>query len=210
MLHIVTMCATYSPLSPEYLKHCTGHHVICQAGTMSTPQDNVSKLMTQANKSLEKSAENVVFKPTPEQRRAKSTFWSYFSEDDAPIPEFISDAMASKFGADRRISQWWGSTDFVAWFTNKDEFRQRLEFLSQLALDAAEEILSSPTVPPQAKVNMAKLVIEAANKMPNKYAKDDQNFLDSRIAKMDKKQLEEFISKNIKLLPSIVVESDIE
>lgn len=145
-------------------------------------------------------ADLVIFQPDASQRRAKGNFWSYFTDSDAPLPQDITLALALKFGADRRIGAWWDSREFRDWFCNKDEFRQRLEYLTHLALDSAEEILISKTVSAQAKVAMAKLIIEAANKMPKGRA--DDKFLDERVAQMDRKQLEEFIRKSVRILPS--------
>lgn len=145
-----------------------------------------------------------IFSPLPEQRKAKATFWSYFATDiDAPLPDEISVEQAVKFSLDVRVEAWWNSRDFRNWFINRDEFRQRLEYLTHLALDAAEEILGSKTASPQAKVNMAKLVIEAANKMPSRQSGKSGNSegaIDEKLAGMDKLQLEDYISKQLKQL----------
>lgn len=142
----------------------------------------------------------VVFHPTSDQRRAKSNFWSHFSDGDTQVPLDISLAYALKLGADKRISTWWQVKEFQDWFTNKDEFRQRLEYLTHLVLDTFETVLTDPKAQAGAKVNAGKIILEAASKMPK--GRGEEKYMDAQIATMDRKQLEEFIHKSMKLLPA--------
>jgi len=133
------------------------------------------------------------FLPNPKQRQSKSTFWAMYAENPLFSPDSISMEEAYRVTKIPSIKRWWNLPGFKDWFLNKDEYRQRLEYLAHLALDTAEEILLDRDTQASARVNMAKLIIEAANKMPNKYAK--QQYLDETISKMEPKQLEEYISR---------------
>jgi hypothetical protein len=76
---------------------------------------------------------------------------------------------------------------------NKNEFKQRLEHLVQLSLDTAEQIISGEATPPAARVNMIKLVWEAASKFPQKVASPNK---DSQAAQqMTQEQLDEMMRK---------------
>lgn len=141
-----------------------------------------------------------VFSPAVEHRRAKSTFWSYFATSDELPPEDISLSIALKYSADRRVSQWWDLPGFQDWFSNKDEFRQRMEYLSNLALDRLEAILVDSKGQAASQVAAAKLIMEVSRKMPSKAS--EEQFVDEKIHLMDKKQLEEYISRGMRLLPS--------
>ena len=150
---------------------------------------------------LESGIQDLVFIPVPSHRRVKSAFWASINENPIldPASDGISLSMALQITGDTRLNKWWHLPGFVEWFVNKDEFRQRVEYLANLALDVAEEILLDRDSNPNARVNMTKLVIEVANKLP-KNNKDDSKFLDARIASMSKEELEDFIRKQSKLL----------
>lgn len=141
----------------------------------------------------------LTYLPTPEQRKAKSAFWARFHENPICDPQDISINVALKIGGDGRLSKWWSEPGFKEWFRNADEFRQRLEYLVNLSLDTLEHVLVDPKAQGSAKVNAAKLLMEVARKMPPKGA--TERYLDEKVGEMDKRQLEDFISKRTKLLP---------
>lgn len=149
---------------------------------------------------LEIATSELTYLPTPEQRKAKSAFWARFNENPICDPSQISLSIALRFAGDNRISRWWPQTGFREWFQNSDEFRQRLEYLANLALDSIEHILADPRAQASAKVTAAKLVMEVARKMPPKH--QAEKYADEKIGEMDRKQLEEFISRRISLLPA--------
>lgn len=155
---------------------------------------------------LELAANELTYLPTPEQRKAKSAFWARFNENPMCEPEDISLSIATRFAGDGRLSRWWSQDGFKEWFRNRDEFRQRLEYLVNLSLDRLESILADPKSNPSAQVNASKLLMEAARKMPSKHAVEQ--YLDEKIAQMDKKQLEEFIRAKTPKLVASPTESD--
>lgn len=171
-----------------------------------------------ASKSLEKGfiravnevADDLVFLPSPEQRRVKSAFWASVADNPMldPAGGTITVSQATRITGEGRLSRWWKLPGFEQWFLNKDEFRQRVEYLANLALDVAEEILLDRSAHPSARVNMTKLIVEVANKIPSRAAQKDENrYLDAQIAKMSRDELAEFIDKNTKFL-GISSESD--
>lgn len=138
--------------------------------------------------------------PTPEQRRVKSAFWARFS--DNPIGEVgagLTIATVARIVDDSRIPRWWSSPGFKQWFSNENEFRDRLEYLSHKILDTLEEILVDPRGNASARVGAAKLILEAARKMPSK--QQEVKYIDAGISGMTKQQLTDYIKNNTKLLP---------
>lgn len=149
---------------------------------------------------LDHIASELTYLPTPEQRKSKAAFWARFSENPICEPEEITAALAVGLIRDGRVSRWWSQDGFAAWFRNRDEFRQRMEYLSQLALDSLEHVLADPKAQPGAKVNAAKLIMEVSRKMPSKQTVEA--YLDEKVAQMNKAQLEEYIQRSMRLLPT--------
>lgn len=142
-----------------------------------------------------------VFQPLPEHIRAKSNFWTYFGTGEgSPLPRDPNLATALQFSGDKRISQWWDIPGFQDWFLNRDEFRQRMEYLSNLALDQLEGILTSGVVASSDKLSAIKLIMQVAEKVPTNKAAETEG-VDAMIAKMSKVQLEEYIRGSMRLLP---------
>lgn len=140
---------------------------------------------------------DLTFLPSPEQRKTKSAYWtlradSPLNSDQITLPE------AQQVTGEGRLRKWWSLPGFPEWFANREEFRQRVEYLANLALDTAEEILLDRNINANARVQMAKLVIEAANRMPQKYQKE--LYVDEKVSQMGKKELEEYIRRASLLL----------
>lgn len=147
---------------------------------------------------LEIVSNELTYLPSPEQRKSKSSFWVRFNDNPICEPQDISLQLALQFVDDSRLSKWWSQDGFKEWFRNRDEFRQRIEYLAHLSLDTLESVLIDPMSQSSAKVNAAKLLMEVARKMPPKQAVEQ--YLDQKIAEMDRKQLEEFVKSRMKLL----------
>lgn len=144
-------------------------------------------------------ASELTYLPTPEQRKVKAAFWARFNENPSCEPEDISAILVESVTGDTRPTKWWSQAGFKEWFRNRDEFRQRMEYLSHLALDRLEAILADPRAQNNAQVGAAKLIMEVARKMPSR--NPQEQFLDEKIHQMDRKQLEEYIKRSLKLLP---------
>lgn len=142
--------------------------------------------------------ESVVFTPSPIQRKAKAAFWYKWNEHPFGDPADITAHTASDYAGYSQVREWWADSRFKEWFLNRDEFRQRVEYLANLALDTAEEILLDPDASAGARVSMVKLAAELASKMPQKGFRE--MLLDESIQKMNKEELEKFILDNTKRL----------
>lgn len=153
--------------------------------------NNLSKVLAAA-------AQDVVFSPTADMRRAKAAFWSNLSDHPLGDGDSLSLTAAKELGADPRLSKWWTLPGFQEWWQNKQEFKQRLEYLAQLALDSLEQVLGDPDSNATAKINAARLVMDAANKMPKPSSSQDN--LDQKLASMSRAELESFVRSRVKYL----------
>lgn len=153
-------------------------------------------------RALQATTDVSIFQPLPEQRRAKSNFWTHFSGGEATtLPPNPSLALALQYGADRRIQQWWPLPGFQDWFLNRDEFRQRMEYLSNLALDELEALLTAKSSMNSDKLSAIKLIMQVGQKIPTGKS-EGGDMIDAMISKMSKAQLEEYIQSSLRLLPS--------
>lgn len=150
------------------------------------------------NKILAAAQTDLVFAPTPDMRRAKAAFWSKFADSPMLAADSLTLASVQQVASDKRLTKWWSLPGFAEWFQNKEEFRERLEYLADIALDSLEQVLTDPDSNPSAKVASAKLVLEAASKMPKKDAEAPA----SRLETMSRGELEDYVRKNLKFLTS--------
>ena len=149
---------------------------------------------------MELMANELTYIPTPEQRKVKSSLWHRIGEMAIHVdPSEISLEFIQSIIIDDRIANWWeGEVGFKEWMRNKEEFRERIDYLSFLALDTLEMLLVDRTTNANAKVAAIKLLMEVGRKMPPKVTVE--KFLDEKVSDMDKKELEEYIKKNLKLV----------
>lgn len=148
-----------------------------------------------------KAAEILVFEPTRDQSLARANFWAVQAQQATPVPQPLELATALSLGAYRGIEDWWTIPGFPEWFSNQDEFRQKLEFLSITSLDVLEKIRDSAHTAPAVKVNVIKLIMELSKKLNT--PDGDTKYLDQKIAEMDRKQLEQFIQSRMSIVPPI-------
>lgn len=155
--------------------------------------------LTKLRNPLEKATDVVSFSPSEAQRRAKSNFWSFFASGEALPPTQIDLSIASKYAGDKRIAEWWTLEGFTDWFSNKDEFRQRVEFLADLALDELYQLLRNPNTQATAKVAAIRMIMDVGKKISQKAPTED-SVMGEKIASMDKKQLEDYIKSRLSKL----------
>ncbi len=142
-------------------------------------------------KKLEAVLDELLYLPTPAQRRIKAKYWkraaeATFTDQGPTLPEIL------RVVKDKRIPIWWQEEGFKAWFRNEEEFKERMEYIANLALDTVEEILTNPEARESARMAAAKLAIEVAGKMPKG---DVTQFADAKINQMDAGQLRDFIQQ---------------
>jgi len=160
--------------------------------------NNTKKNLKQAASSLIGASADLVFIPSPPQRQTKAKFMVSLEENPSVDPSEVSLAAAIQITGDSRLEKWWKRPGFADWFRGKEEFKERLEYLCQLGLDTAEDILlSDDPKSVNAKVSLIKVLLESGGKMPAKGK--EVKFLDEAVQKMNKQQLEQQL-KRLKLI----------
>ena len=157
---------------------------------------------------LDVAVSDLTYIPSGEQRKLKQAFWQRFSSNPLCDPRDLTLRAAQRLVNDSRLDRWWDIPGFKEWFANQEEFRERVEYLANLALDSLEKILVDDQEKGVSKVNAAKLLMEVARKMPPKHIKEI--YSDKKIGEMDTKQLEEFIRRNTRHLGPVVDATTIE
>jgi hypothetical protein len=152
--------------------------------------------LTRLRNQLGKAVDVVSFTPTEVQRRAKSNFWSFFASGEALPPTQVDLAIATKYAGDKRITEWWQLEGFPEWFANRDEFRQRVEFLADLALDELYHLIRDPETQATAKVAAIRMIMDVGKKLSQKSPNEDDSVA-GKIAEMNQKQLEEYIKSRL-------------
>lgn len=137
-------------------------------------------------------AEQVIFTPTPRQRKVKAQFWSRFQPGPFVSPSALTINDIQSVVNVAALKEWWADGLFKEWFMNREEAREKLEYLFMKALETAEEILENPEAQASAKVNMIKVIGELANKFPSKW---QEKFADEDINKMSEAQLKAYLEK---------------
>lgn len=160
---------------------------------------------TKLERAIEVLASDLTYSPNHEQRKAKESFWVRWNENPLCEAQDITLSVVHGVLGDGRLDRWWSQPGFKEWFRNQEEFRERAASLAHLALDTLQSILINENAQPSARVNAAKIAFEIARKMPQK--QQDAKFLDEALQKMDRKQLEQYVSKNIHLLPAVPLTS---
>lgn len=159
---------------------------------MSLPPKTVKK--SSHTNSLEQLAEEqgLLFTPSKAQRAIKARFWTIVSHSfSGQNPHQMTPMQIAQTVRDNRVMNWWPVSGFKDWFLNNTEHIERLEYLFDLSLTAAEEVLlSTDPKMANAKVNMVKIISELAKKMPSK---GGDQFQDEQIARMSKEQLESYL-----------------
>jgi hypothetical protein len=148
---------------------------------------------------LDSLADQVLYSPTNEDRKLKAAFLALV--DGNPL---IDPSNLPMLEVERILHRKLPNKDspgYAAWFLNKDENRQRLEYLFQLALGAAEDIILNTDPKAQgARVNMVKVVSELASKFPRQATgmaagPSNGGNIVTAIASMDKLQLKALLEK---------------
>jgi len=149
-------------------------------------------------KVLESLYQDLIFLPSPPHRRAKSKFWSRHMDLDTGSP--VNLAQALQITGEPQLSRWWSLPGFLDWFLNKDEAKERLEYLWYLGMDTIESIFLDPDANHNAKVQAFKIIAQLGGKEPVK----SEKYADAQIQSMDQAKLKEYILKN---LPKIEAET---
>lgn len=136
------------------------------------------------------------FRPLPMQRQAKTRYWALVSEqaliDDLEMHDPYELARTLQCPA---LPAWLQNPQFRIWFGNRHEHLQRIEYLFDLALDAAEQILQNEDPKAQsARVAMIKILSDLSNK------RRTEKVADTQINQMTPEQLRAYIEKQAPIL----------
>ena len=96
----------------------------------------------------------VVFIPTAQQKKAKHMLQAKWGRHDAPE---VTDVV--RLTRMQKVKKWWIEPGFVEWLLGEDSMMGRLNYLVDVALDTAENILTDEEANQSAKVNMVKTVL---------------------------------------------------
>lgn len=146
--------------------------------------------------------EELIFSPREGHRKVKAAFWAVVADNPIHSPESLTAEQLVRITGEGRARKYLTEPGFREWLLNRDEFRQKLEYVAQLALDRLEIILTDEDEHSSAQVAAAKLILEAASKMPKRNQTEPQ-YADARIQEMGKKELAEYIRRNLAVLPSV-------
>jgi hypothetical protein len=138
------------------------------------------------------------FIPTDLHRQAKAAFWSHFFSKGETPPLELDGAVGAHYSGYTEVLEFWAIPGFSEWFSNGEEFRQRVEYVSSLALDVIEAVLRDREARHGDKLQAARMALEIASKYPKAAAKEQ--FADEKIAEMTSKQLEEYIAQKMRVL----------
>jgi hypothetical protein len=150
---------------------------------------------SQPEKAFEAIMAEVVFYPSDAQIKCKSAFWAVYSTDGLDVSN-PSMAVALDVTNETRLPSWWGLPGFREWFLNKEEYRQKLDYLMHIGFDALERVLRT-SQSDTAIVSAMKLLIAANDKMPKQ---GNVKYADEWVAGLSDQQLEEYINKNLRLV----------
>lgn len=151
-------------------------------------------MATSTETKIEVMVNDLTYMPSHEQRKLKSAFWMRWNDNPLADARDITLAQVDRVVPDSRTARWWSQPGFREWFLNHEEFRERVESMTHLALDTLMTILvtDDPKMS-SARVNAAKLLLEIGKKLPSRTAGPDK-FVDAKIGEMSKQQLDAYIS----------------
>jgi hypothetical protein len=170
--------------------------------TMNT---SINQATDVVKKGLTELTDKILFSPTARHKQLKARFWARYQPSPfLPSPDKMTALEISKICDSSTIRDSWYIDGFKEWFLNKEEARERLEYLFMKSLDTAEAILDDPAAQASAKVNLIKVLSELSNKFPSRYA---EKFADDDIGKMTEQQLKAYLErKGINVSVSEVLE----
>lgn len=148
-------------------------------------------------KTLEALIPDVVFSPTPAQRKVKALFWikleaAPFVDRESLTRAHIEDVLGKSLPND-----WWREPGFQDWFEEKEEFRVKAKAMASTLLDHAYDMATNPDMNASARVNAMKLILEASKQVQTK----EDSRLDNELEKLGVKDADRLIAKYLKEVP---------
>jgi hypothetical protein len=133
----------------------------------------------------------ITFAPTGPQRKAKSAFWARVTTSGLLCPAPLTSTFVAQVTGSRQMARWFTTPGFLEWFSNQQEYSERMEFTKLRALDRLDEILEANEGKVSEMVSAIKLAFEVTGAVNKKQAE----FLDKHISQMGEKELEAFLAR---------------
>jgi hypothetical protein len=92
--------------------------------------------------------EFVGFRPTPFQSRARAQFWAAVRDDPFVDPRSATGVEVARLLDEPRVETWFRDPTFVAWFRKEDAWRAHADWLADLWLERAFDVLMHPLLEP--------------------------------------------------------------
>lgn len=107
---------------------------------------------------------DLTYIPSDDERRVKASFWKRFTDTPICNPNAITLAAAQSLLNDSRLDRWWSKPGFKEWFANQEEWRERAEYIAQLALGVFENLLTDPATQAATKYAAARDALKLTGK----------------------------------------------
>lgn len=120
---------------------------------------------------LEALAEEAIFIPSSSQKKAKYRFLEKWDGVTEPTAQLVMSLTGQTM-----VRRWWNQNGFREWLVNAESVVSKVNYLTSLALDRAEEVLLDEDAGASSHVNMIKVilgfkhVLEQKNQGTNPYA----------------------------------------
>jgi hypothetical protein len=155
--------------------------------------------------SLPSITDGLLFKPTGPMRTLKAKF--IVRTQDNPLIDFDSMTQRDQInlvGHKQLVDSNWSRPGFKEWLFNREEGKEKLEELFDMALDSVRQVLLSEDVKTaSAKVNILKVLGDLLDKFP----KPGQSHKDP-MANLSKEELEKFLEKSgIRIEKQIILDA---
>ncbi len=158
----------------------------------SLPVNSEPVTVVKSERKLNQLTEDILYRPSDADCKVKARFWSRFEPGPLLTYNNITPELVIKLTGVTSITQNWYKPGFKAWFLNKDEAREKLEYLFMKSLDAAEQIITNEELQPSARVNMIKIIAELAAKFPTK---KEEKYADKDINDMNESELKAYLDR---------------
>ena len=147
-----------------------------------------------------------LFNPTLAMRKAKAKFLNAIKNRNILDSSSLSNSEISKLCKTPQIKNWLSEDGFKDWLLEAGETEERVEYLSQAALDRLESILLGDSSDKDA-IQAAKMILE----IKFKHSAPKEVVKDKAIENMTAEQLEQYIRKmqvKANTIDAVLIESE--
>ncbi len=153
------------------------------------------EIIKEAAETLEGTVADVVFtNPDSAQRKAKAKFWQRIADNPMIDTSNLTSEIVAKYCGDKRIHSWWCVGGFQDWFSNQQEYMEKLRYAQLLSIDIITEVMESSHASDTSKLVAAKMVGDITLKLAE--MESGKKSKGSGVDGMNLAQLKEFIQKS--------------